>query len=131
MDDAYDVARNFPDTQIILNHTGMPVDRTAEELEGWRKAMTRLAEAPNVACKISGLGMGDRKWTVDSIRPFVLHAIDAFGTERCMFASNFPVDKLFSSYDDIFNAFKTITKDFSAEERRAMFHDNAATFYRI
>lgn len=64
-------------------------------------------------------------------RPFVLHAIDTFGTDRCMFASNFPVDKLFSSYDDLFNAFKAITKDFSGEERRAMFHDNTARFYRI
>jgi predicted TIM-barrel fold metal-dependent hydrolase len=131
MQDAYNLARSFPDTQIILNHTGMPVDRAPEDLEGWRKAMQRLAEAPNVACKISGLGMGDWKWTVDSIRPFVLHAIEAFGVDRCMFASNFPVDKLFSSYDDVFNAFKTITKGFSADERRKMFHDNAARFYRL
>ena len=130
MEYAYDLARTYPDTQIILNHTGMPVDRDPEDLAAWRKAMVRLAEAPNVACKISGLGMGDWKWTVDSIRPFVLHAIEAFGADRCMFASNFPVDKLFSSYDDLFNAFKAITRGFSAEERRKLFHDNAARFYR-
>ena len=75
--------------------------------------------------------MGDWKWTAESIRPFVLHAIDAFGIDRCMFASNFPVDKLFSSYDELFNAFKAITKDFSADERSKLFHDNAARYYRV
>lgn len=75
--------------------------------------------------------MGDRKWTVESIRPFVLDALDAFGVERCMFASNFPVDKLFSSYDDLFDAFKSITCHFSAAKRAALFHDNAARVYRL
>jgi predicted TIM-barrel fold metal-dependent hydrolase len=116
---------------MVLNHTGMPVDRAPEEIEAWKKSMTLLASADNVFCKISGLGMGDWKWTVDSIRPFVLHAIEAFGVERCMFASNFPVDKLFSSYDDVFNAFKEITRDFSAQERAALFHDNAERVYRL
>lgn len=75
--------------------------------------------------------MGDWEWTVDSIRPFVLYAIGAFGPERCMFASNFPVDKLFSSYEDIFNAFKAITEGFSPHERNALFHDNARRVYRL
>ncbi len=131
MEEAVALARDFPNTSIVLNHTGMPVDRAPDEIEGWKKSMKLLASAPNVSCKISGLGMGDWKWTVDSIRPFVLHAIDAFGVERCMFASNFPVDKLFSSYDDLFNAFKTIAKDFSPQERRALFHDNAERIYRL
>jgi predicted TIM-barrel fold metal-dependent hydrolase len=131
MEEAVALAREFPDTPIVLNHTGMPVDRAPAEIEAWKKAMKLLATAPNISCKISGLGMGDWKWTVDSIRPYVLHAIEAFGVERCMFASNFPVDKLFSSYDAVFNAFKTITKDFSAQERRALFHDNAERVYRL
>lgn len=130
-EESYDLARSFPDTQIILDHTGMPVDRSPEDIAGWRQALVRLAEAPNMACKISGLGMGDWTWTTDSIRPFVLHAIKVFGLDRCMFASNFPVDKLFSSYDRLFDAFKAITRDFSADERRKLFHDNAARFYRI
>lgn len=130
MEEAYDLARAFPDTQIILNHTGMQVDGP-EHFEAWRAGMRRLASAPNVACKISGLGMGDWTWTVDSIRPYVLSAIEAFGVDRCMFASNFPVDKLFSSYDAIFDAFKRITFGFSGEERRRLFHDNAERFYRL
>ena len=66
--------------------------------------------APNVAVKISGLAMLDWHWTTGSLRPFVLRTVEIFGVDRCMFASNFPVDKLFSSYDDLFNAFKAITK---------------------
>jgi predicted TIM-barrel fold metal-dependent hydrolase len=84
-----------------------------------------------VACKISGLGMGNFKWKPADFRPWVLSAIEAFGVERCMFASNFPVDKLFSSYDAIFDAFKAITADFSAADRRSLFHDNAERFYRL
>ena len=130
MEEGYDLARAFPDTQIILDHTGMQVDG-AEHFDAWKRGMFRLAEAPNVACKISGLGMGDWNWTTDSFRPYVLSAIEAFGIDRCMFASNFPVDKLFSSYDALFTAFKQITAEFSAAERRMLFHDNAERLYRL
>jgi predicted TIM-barrel fold metal-dependent hydrolase len=131
MGEALALAKKFPDTPMVLNHTGMPVDRAPEEIAAWKASMKSLASAPNVFCKISGLGMGDWNWTTDSIKPFVLDAIDAFGTKRCMFASNFPVDKLFSTYDDVFNAFKTITRNFSDDERRALFHDNAERVYRL
>jgi predicted TIM-barrel fold metal-dependent hydrolase len=131
MAEAVELAKKFPDTPMVLNHTGMPVDRDTDDIAEWRASMKSLASVPNVFCKISGLGMGDWNWTTDSIRPFVLDAIDAFGTERCMFASNFPVDKLFSSYDDVFNAFKAITLDLSDCERRALFHDNAERVYRL
>jgi predicted TIM-barrel fold metal-dependent hydrolase len=131
MEESYDLARRFPDTQIILDHTGMPVDRSTEDIAAWKDGMHRLAEAPNVACKISGLGMGDWTWTVESVRPFVLTAVEAFGVDRCMFASNFPVDKLFSSYDAIFGAFKEITRGLSADERRKLFHANALRYYRL
>lgn len=76
-----ELARDFPDVQIILNHTGMQIDGPSH-FEGWRKAMKTLAQAPNVACKISGLGMGDWTWTTESIRPYVEEAIAAFGVER-------------------------------------------------
>ncbi|TBY72509.1 hypothetical protein E0H51_26065 [Rhizobium leguminosarum bv. viciae] len=130
MEEFLEVASDFPDVQIILNHTGMQVDGPSH-FDGWRKAMHRLAQAPNVACKISGLGMGDWTWTTESIRPYVEEAIGAFGVERAMFASNFPVDKLFSSYDAIWTAFKEITAGYSASERSALFHDNAERLYRL
>lgn len=125
-----ELAIEFPNTQIILNHTGMQVDGPAH-FEGWKLAMKRLSAAENVACKISGLGMGDWNWTTQSIRPYVDETIAAFGVSRCMFASNFPVDKLFSDYGRIFNAFNEITKSYSHDERVALFHDNAERFYRL
>lgn len=131
MDRAAELARENADLQIILNHTGMPVERDEAGLAGWRAGMRRLAECENVAVKISGLGMCDPAWTQESIRPFVLEVIDLFGVERSMFASNFPVDKIFSDYDRLFEAFKAITVDCSQDERGRLFCDNAARCYRI
>ena len=131
MADAAALARAYPDVLIILNHAGMPVDRNEEGLRLWRRGMQELAAAANVVVKISGLGTVDWNWTVESIRPFVLQTIEAFGVSRCMFASNFPVDKLFSDFDTLYAAFREIAAAFSAEERRMLFHDNAARYYRI
>ena len=93
--------------------------------------MATLAEAPNVACKISGLGMTDHSWTTESIRPWVLACIEVFGVERCMFGSNWPVDSLYSSYRTMLDAYREITADFSAEERAALFQTNAERYYRV
>jgi predicted TIM-barrel fold metal-dependent hydrolase len=131
MADGAATARRHPDTQIIINHTGMPVDRDLEGLTAWRSGMCALAACPNVAVKISGLGMVDHHWTVESIRPFVLETIDMFGTERCLFASNFPVDRLYSDYAGLWRAFEILTAGFSADERAGLFHDNALRLYRL
>jgi predicted TIM-barrel fold metal-dependent hydrolase len=125
------LARRYPDIHIIINHTGTPVDRDAAGIDGWRRGMRLLAECPNVATKISGLGMADHRWTVESIRPFIMETIEMFGVERCMFASNFPVDRMFSDYNLLWNAFRAVTAGFTAGERAALFHDNAARFYRL
>jgi predicted TIM-barrel fold metal-dependent hydrolase len=131
MADAADLARAFPNIQLILNHTGMPRSRDPEYVANWRAGMRGLAAAPNVTVKISGLGMFHHDWTPELIRPFVLDTIEIFGTGRCLFASNFPVDRLHGDHDAIWQAFDRITGDFSADERRALFHDNAAHFYRL
>jgi predicted TIM-barrel fold metal-dependent hydrolase len=131
MADAAALAHDYPDILIILNHTGMPVDRDEEGIRRWQQGMQELAAAPNIVVKISGLGTVDWKWTAESIRPFVLQTIEAFGVSRCMFASNFPVDKLYSDFDTLYEAFRKITQAFSSEERRMLFHDNAARYYRL
>jgi predicted TIM-barrel fold metal-dependent hydrolase len=131
MSDAAALALAYPDTLIILDHAGMAVDRDKEGIQRWRHGMRKLATAPNVAVKISGLGTVDWKWTVESIRPFVLQTIEAFGVHRCMFASNFPVDQLYSDFDTLYAAFRDITKGFSVTERQMLFHDNAARYYRL
>ena len=131
MADAAALAAAHGDTTIILNHAGMPVDRDPEALALWRTGMRALAAQPNVWVKISGLGMVDWRWTEESIRPFVLNTIEIFGPDRCMFASNFPVDKLYSSFDALYGAFKRIVSDFSVGERRKLFSDTALAVYRI
>ncbi len=131
MAEAAQVAHNHPDTVIILNHAGMPVDRDADSIALWRTGMRALAAEANVWVKISGLGMVDWNWTEDSIRPFVLETIDIFGIDRSMFASNFPVDKLYSSFDALYTAFKNIVADFQPTEKRKLFSDNAESVYRL
>lgn len=131
MADAGRVAARFPGTQMILNHAGMPIDRDPDSISAWRQAMRKLAAAPNVAVKISGLGVANPGWTVESIRPLVLDTIEAFGPDRCLVGSNFPVDRLTGTYADVFEALRAITSDFSAEDRRKIFHDNAVRIYRL
>lgn len=116
------LARDFPDTVLVLNHTGLPAD---QDLAGWREAMALLAACPNAMVKISGLGTVTRK------REVVLAAIELFGLPRAMFASNFPVDGLCASFDGIYSAFDEITRGFAEAERRALFHDNAVRIYRM
>ncbi|MDC9825280.1 amidohydrolase family protein [Devosia sp. ZB163] len=131
MDAAAALAAAAPDTRIILNHTGMWADR---DLAGWKQykaGLRTLAAQPNIVAKVSGLGMLDHGWTTESIRPLVLEAIEAFGPERAMFASNFPVDKLYSDFRTVWRAFDNITAGFSETERAGLFRDNARKFYRI
>jgi predicted TIM-barrel fold metal-dependent hydrolase len=125
------LARDFPDTQIVLLHTGLPADRSREGLAGWKAAMAGLARCPNVAVKISGIGLPGIPWTAENNREVVLTTIELFGVDRCMFASNFPVDSVCGDLDTIFSGYKAITAGFSAAERRKLFHDNAIRLYRI
>jgi len=129
--EAAELAADFPATQIIVNHTGLPADRSDAGLAGWGKAIRLAAQVPNIAIKISGIGQKDQPWTVDNNRRIVLETIDAFGPDRCMFASNFPVDSLVADFDTIFNGFKIITQDFSFADRKKLFHDNAVRIYRL
>ncbi|MEO6271245.1 MAG: amidohydrolase family protein, partial [Lautropia sp.] len=129
--EAADLARDFPDTAIILNHTGLPSDRRPPALAGWKRAIAALAACPNAAIKISGLGQPGRDWTAGANREVVLTAIETFGVERAMFASNFPVDSLCATFDAIFSGFRGIVADFTAGEQRALFHDNAVRIYSM
>jgi predicted TIM-barrel fold metal-dependent hydrolase len=125
------LAADFPDTQIILNHTGLPSDRSADGIAGWRDAMETLAACPNVTVKISGLGQRGQPWTIAANRDIVLTTIELFGVERCMFASNFPVDRICADFATIYGGFQQIVADFSQSEKDALFADNARRIYAI
>jgi L-fuconolactonase len=144
------LARGFEDTVIILDHVGGPLGigpfegRHAEVFPVWQESIRRIARCPNVVVKLGGLQMAvcgfgwhkrekppSSEELADRLAPYYLHCIEAFGPERCMFESNFPVDKLSCSYTVLWNFFKRLTKDFSPAERAALFHDTAARVYRL
>jgi predicted TIM-barrel fold metal-dependent hydrolase len=106
-------------------------DRSAEGLAAWRAALETVAARDNVALKISGLGLPGRPWTVAGNGPVVRDAIAIFGVDRCMFASNFPVDSLVGDFRTIFSGYRAITADFPPEEIASLFHDNAVRYYRL
>jgi predicted TIM-barrel fold metal-dependent hydrolase len=128
-----DVALAFPDVPVILGHAGFPINRDAEYFELWRREMSALAAAPNVSCKVSGFGMADNRWTIDSIQPWVLHSIEAFGVDRIMFGTNWPVDILYATFLEQVDAYRMIiaAAGFNRDEQEKMLYRNAERFYRI
>lgn len=126
-----EVLASTPNTRVALCHCGSPWDQSVKGIQSWRKGMLLLASLPNIHCKISGLGMFDHGWSVDSIRSIVESCIDIFGAERCMFGSNFPVDKLHASYSQVWGAYEKITAGLDCLAQQKLFADNARNFYRI
>ena len=144
------LARDFPDTTIILDHFGGPIGigpyegKRAEVFSEWEAAIAELAQCPNVMAKLGGLGMPvmgfgwhEREMPPTSVefleptRPYFEHMIECFGVERCMFQSNFPVDKVSVSYKVLWNAFKQLTAQYSDAERASLFHDTASRVYSL
>jgi len=131
LDAAAQLACDFPGTTIVLNHTGLPNDRSEAGLAGWQQAMAGLARQPNVAVKISGIGLPGQKWNLASNGRIIRDTIAIFEPARCLFASNFPVDGLTASYDEIVTCFQQAIAEHPPETRRALLHDNAVRIYRL
>ncbi|HEU0200996.1 MAG TPA: amidohydrolase family protein [Burkholderiaceae bacterium] len=129
--EARELARDFPATMIIVNHAGLPADRSAEGLAAWRRALALLADEPNVRLKISGIGVPGQPWTAALQAPVIDGAIDTFGVARCAFASNHPVDGLCASFQTIYQVFKEVTRRRSPQDRLQLFHDNARAWYGL
>lgn len=128
---AGDVVRAFPDTTIILNHTGMPESLDPDHLAEWAAGIRALAALPTTYAKISGLGMTIHPWTTEMVRPLVATVIEAFGPDRAAFAGNFPVDGLYSTYEELYAAFDACTDDLTDAERADLFAGTAIRAYRI
>jgi len=145
-----DFAKAVPDLTIILNHiggllrVGPYANRDNEVLAIWRSGIAAVSACSNVSIKLGGIGMPctgfdwhARKTPIgsaelaSSMAPLLTYCIEQFGPNRCMFESNFPVDKVSYSYNVLYNAFKRFSMGYSAPERAAMFHDTAARIYRI
>ncbi len=145
-----DFAREVPDLTIILNHIGGLLkdgpyaNRDEEVMSTWRNGIAAVAACPNINMKLGGIGMPRTGFDwhtratpigseelAESMSPYMDYCIEQFGPDRCMFESNFPVDKVSVSYHVMYNAFKRLSKGYTAAERQAMFHDTAARVYRI
>jgi predicted TIM-barrel fold metal-dependent hydrolase len=131
LEQAAALAGNHGDIPIVLDHAGMPIDRSPAGLNRWKRQLGALAAEPNTNIKISALGTNDHHWTVESIRPIVLETIDVFGPSRCMFGSNFPVDGLYSTFGTLYSAFSIITAELTDLERSDLFAGAARRFYQI
>jgi predicted TIM-barrel fold metal-dependent hydrolase len=131
MEKARDLALAVPGVTMVIDHAGYPQRRDDNYFESWRRGLRALAKADNAVVKISGLGMGDPAWTPDSIRRWVLTCIETFGTGRAFFGTNWPVDRLFSSYDYLVGAYRSLVADLTPAEQDALFVGNAERVYRI
>jgi predicted TIM-barrel fold metal-dependent hydrolase len=120
------LARDFPNQLFVLNHCGSPIDRDPDGMRRWREGLAILDRAPNVSIKISDLVVYDHHWTLESLAEVVLHCPECFGVARALFASDFPVAGLHGSFDEVYDAFKAIASQLSADEQRALFFANAA-----
>ena len=128
MADMADLLAKTPDLKVSLCHAGSPYERSAEGIAKWQDQLKPLAELPQVYCKISGLGMFDHDWTPDRFSPIVATCLDAFGSGRCMVGSNFPVDSLYSDYNRLMSAFKSLIPE---DQHDDVFGGTAQKFYRM
>lgn len=123
------LARDFPDLRILVNHCGTPVDRDEAGLERWRAGLRRMAECPNIAIKVSNFGAYGTDRSLPALRATVMACIEAFGTHRALFGTDYPVARRNMRYADMVSAFAAIVAAFSPAEQRALFHDNARAWY--
>jgi len=132
-EDAENLIKNYDSTLFIINHTLSPLDITNENINLWLDKIKILSKYENVAIKLSGFGEFNSNWTSESIKPLILYSIENFGVNRCMFGTNFPVDKFLSnaSYEDYWKAYLKITQEFSEDEINNLFYKNAEKFYKI
>lgn len=150
LEEVADIARKFSDTNIIVNHTGGPLGigghagKRKDVFDRWKRSVVELSSLPNVFMKLGGLGMprcgfGWHEMAkppgsielAEVMAPYYSFCIELFGVDRCMFESNFPVDKVSYPYKVLWNMFKRISKDYSIEERNALFHDTAVKVYHL
>lgn len=149
LDELADLLAAFPDTRVVLNHVGGPLGippylQRDEVFAAWKLGIGKLARFPNLDVKLGGLGMLYSGWDfhvreqppsslelADAWRPYIETCIEAFGPNRCMFESNFPVDKQSCGYGVLWNAFKRITRDCNQAEKSALYHDTAVRSYRL
>jgi L-fuconolactonase len=122
----------FDELIVVVEHTGWPRSGSEEELALWRDGIDALSGlGANVVCKLSGLAMPLEAMSVGAYSPWLEYAIEAFGVDRCMFASNFPVDSMYGTFDELYRVFSAVTAGLDTESRSKLFAGNAESIYRV
>jgi predicted TIM-barrel fold metal-dependent hydrolase len=131
MADAVKLVRQFPRLTFVLLHAGMLVDFSPESLSAWRTGLQALADCPHVCTKLSALSTFARRCDLDIWQPTVHETLSMFGPERCMFGSNFPVEKLWTSYAHLVDVMHQCLRDYPVSTQQAVWHDTASRVYRL
>jgi predicted TIM-barrel fold metal-dependent hydrolase len=127
-----ELAARWPTVTILLSHGCLPLERTPDEFAAWSSAIRSLARRPNVACKISTVvGASQPEPSVDRVRPWVLACVEAFGADRCMVASNFPIDRPYCTYPQLVELYRSSLAELTATERVAVMSGTAIRMYRL
>jgi len=126
-----DALKQVPDLRLAICHLASPWDRSAEGFRRWCAWMREFAELPNATMKISGLSMFTHRWEEETFLEWGLAALEIFGAERCMLGSNFPVDSLYVSYDEMFGAWQKLAAQCSPDQALRLAGGTAASFYRL
>ncbi len=122
----------FDDLTVVVEHAGWPRSDAPEEYDLWKSGIDALAAAgPRVVCKLSGLAMPFGSMQAAALRPWIDHAIGTFGVDRCFFASNFPVDAVYGTFDELYTTFSDLTADLDEVSRTKLFAENAERIYRL
>jgi predicted TIM-barrel fold metal-dependent hydrolase len=131
MKDGAGLAKAFPDTIFVLEHAGMLEDTSPRGWQLWREGMTALAACPNVNVKLSGLGTFAHACRSDVMDPIVRETVAMFGADRCLYGSNFPIEKLWTDYSTLYATFRSTIAHLGESEQAAILHDTAARLYRL
>lgn len=126
-----DLAANLPELSVVLDHAGRPRDLSAETHLKWQREISLVAREGNTLCKISGLGMAGPSWTTADLAPFVYSCIEEFGVERCFFGTNWPVDSLYGTYEELVASYRSLLAGASAADQASLFVGNADRLYRF
>lgn len=126
-----EVAKKFPGVMFMVDHCGLPYERDEVKMKEWREGLTELSLYPNVYCKVSGMFFTNPSWDQDSVTSVVKPCLEIFGMDRCVFASNFPVDRINGTFGQLINALSVVLHSYSEEEKQKFFASNAKRFYRL
>ena len=125
------VIRLIPNVKVVINHAGFPWDRSNDAIMKWKNSLKVLANEGNVYIKLSEFGVKNQDWNYEENRKIILDVIDIFSPSRCMFASNFPVSSLKISFNDLYNNYYKIVKNFSSSEKKDLFYNTALKVYKL